>query len=58
MIRLILRRENCSAATDVSGAIAHVTYHTFDIDLPELQRLLRADGDTSAQVVGAEVLKP
>lgn len=56
MLRLIVQHTDTSNMTPHGGT--HVTmFKTFDIDLPELERLLRENGQYyQHQVVGAEVL--
>lgn len=57
-LRLICRQTDCGDGANVSGAPAHVTYRTFDIDAPEVEAWLRRYGPglISHQVVDAELL--
>jgi hypothetical protein len=60
MIRLIVQVNDCNVACHVDGAKAETWYRTFDIEMANLEALLRPDPrmypGLSAVVVGAEVL--
>ena len=60
MIRLIIRHDDGIHAAH-TGASVYVTFSTYDIDAPDLERILRQGGrDENAfktsQIVGAELL--
>lgn len=43
MIRLIVRIDDATMAANVGGAV-HTTYRTFDIEHPEIEKLLTTSG--------------
>lgn len=58
MIRLIIRTDDATTAAHVSGPV-HVTYRTFDVDLPEVERFLAQyanQGLIERHLVGAELI--
>jgi len=59
MIRLIVRIDDATMAANVGGAV-HTTYRTFEIEHPQIERLLRASGEkpksfTYATLSGAAI---
>lgn len=62
MLRIIVRRRDVAAAVNVDGPV-DVTYRTFDVDLPEIERCLTDNGGyadaayVTTEVIGVEVLK-
>ncbi|RWK39280.1 hypothetical protein [Mesorhizobium sp.] len=60
MIRLIIRTDDASMAANVGGSVL-TQYRTFDVELPEVESLLRAGGSDGSgfshrQLVGCEIL--
>lgn len=58
MIRVIVRETDYQAAAHVEGMAASVSFKTFDVDLPELERYLTKLPSTwlERQFVGIELL--
>ncbi len=61
MIRLIVRIDDATMAAHVGGSV-QTTFRTFDIEHPEIKRLLQASGKKPDQycyatLVGAELIK-
>jgi hypothetical protein len=61
MIRLIVRLDDAAMAAHVGGG-PQTTFRTFDIDHPEIEKLLRASGKkpnefSYAILVGAELIE-
>lgn len=58
MLRLIIRTDDAGMAANVGGSVL-TTFHTIDIEHPEIEELLRAKGAGSfahTQIVGAELI--
>lgn len=60
MLRIIVRIDDAGMAANVGGPVLS-TYRTIDVDLPELEELLRTHSPAAmsyvhAQVVGVEVI--
>lgn len=60
MIRIIVRRDQAHMAANVGGAVL-TSFTTIDVEIPELETMLRSAGWNDdalehAQVVGVEVL--
>lgn len=57
MLRLVLQRVHTGDAANIGGPVV-MRVHTFDFDLPEVEKHLRnQDAWNSVQVVGVEVLE-
>lgn len=57
-IRIIVRQSDEGAARHVGGPV-QTRHKTFDVELPELEQFLRAEGQpdyTSREVIGVEIL--
>lgn len=59
MIRILVRVENAGMAANV-GSSVESTYKSFDVDIPEMEKYLRAASENycNASVVGVELLEP
>lgn len=62
MIRLIVRTDDAGMAAHVGGPVI-TSYKTFDVNLPEIEALLRGGGSSNNDfsyrvLVGAEVITP
>lgn len=57
MIRLIIRTDDAGMAANVGGSV-YTKLTTFDVELPEVEALLIADGGSyrHVQLIGCEVL--
>jgi hypothetical protein len=60
MIRIIVRKDNAAMAANAGGAVLS-TFKTIDVDIPELEALLRSGAKRETafehtQVVGVEVI--
>ena len=59
MVRIVVRTQDCNAATQIEGGRAEIRYRTFDLDAPELEAHLRhGDAYTTVEVVGAHLVPP
>lgn len=57
MLRIIVHIQDCNDAANVPDARAVHKYKTFEIEAPEIERLLRAPpAYGSAQVTGVEII--
>ena len=58
MLRIIVRTDDCGMAANVGGSV-YTTYRTFDVYLPEIERLLTDNPSPyeHRQVVGVEIVQ-
>lgn len=58
MLRIVVRTDDAGMAANVGGSVL-TTIKTFDIEHPEIERLLRQEGRqyVHSQVVGIELLE-
>jgi len=56
-VRLIVCIDDAAMAANVGGSV-HTSYRTFDVDLPDVEALLRdrANGYTEARLIGCELV--
>lgn len=57
MLRVIVRTDGAGMAANVGGSVL-TDFRTFDVDLPEIEALLREplDNFTHRQIVGVELI--
>ena len=58
MIRIVVIESDYGAAANIGGPV-ETTPHTFEIDHPEIERLLGNRGKyTTVEIMGAEIFSP
>jgi hypothetical protein len=55
MLRIIVRIDDAGMAANVGGSVL-TSFKTFDVDLPEIEKMLEVGKYGHAQVVGVEIL--
>lgn len=59
MLRVIVRTDNAGMACNVGEGSVEVTYKTFAVDIPELEKFLRENQSYGhRRVIGVELVEP